>query len=149
PRDGHPMSDITGRQPTTIDTETSIKGCIEALRHWALCEGLSGTTGSELFEAFCRRLVGNGLPLWRAFAGMRTLHPQWGGYTYTWWRDRNVIQPERRQRGDAYEQELQHSPFAYLLDTAGNSSKGRQEVARLRRRLTDISAKRDFAILEE
>ena len=143
------MSDMTGRQPTTIDSETSMSSWIEDLCHWALREGLSGTPGSELFEAFCRRLVANGLPLWRAFAGMRTLHPQWGGYTYTWWRDRNVFQPERRERGDAYEQDLQNSPFAYLLDTTGNSTKGRQEVAHLRRRLTDGSARRDFAILED
>jgi hypothetical protein len=23
-----------------------------------------------------------GVPLWRAFIGMPTLHPQWGGYSY-------------------------------------------------------------------
>jgi adenylate cyclase len=46
-----------------------------------------------LFDGLCQRLVGAGVPLWRAFAGMKTLHPQWGGYGYTWWRHLNAIQP--------------------------------------------------------
>ena len=35
---------------------------------------------------------------------MRTLHPQWGGYGYTWRRDLNAIQPEQYERGSEYEQ---------------------------------------------
>jgi len=57
------------------------------LHVWAVRQGLSGLPSEALFDGFCQRLVDAGVPLWRAFAGMRTLHPQWGGYTYTWRRD--------------------------------------------------------------
>jgi hypothetical protein len=63
------------------------------LHVWAVGEGLRGADASRLFDSLCQRLVGAGLPLWRAFAGMKTLHPQWGGYGYTWRRHLNAIQP--------------------------------------------------------
>jgi adenylate cyclase len=37
-----------------------------------------------LLDGLCRRLIEAGVPLSRVFVGMRTLHPQWGGYGYTW-----------------------------------------------------------------
>ena len=52
-----------------------------------------------------------GVPLWRAFIGMPTLHPQWGGYSYTWRRDLNAIEPSQFGRGYEYEQILLNSPF--------------------------------------
>ena len=78
---------------------------------WAVGEGLRGTEAAPLFEGFCRRLVNAGVPLWRAFAGMRTLHPQWGGYGYIWWRHLNAIQPRQFERGDTYEQNILNSPI--------------------------------------
>ena len=50
------------------------------LHVWAVGEGLRGTEVGPLFDGLCQRLVIAGVPLWRTFAGMRTLHPQWGGY---------------------------------------------------------------------
>jgi len=41
-----------------------------------------------------------GVPLWRAFAGVQTLHPQWAGYAYTWMRDKNAVQSVLRERDD-------------------------------------------------
>src|ERR1700756_3511211 len=63
------------------------------LHVWAVGEGLRGTEVAPLFDGLCQRLVIAGVPLWRAFAGMRTLHPQWGGYAYTWWRDSGIERP--------------------------------------------------------
>jgi hypothetical protein len=37
---------------------------------WAVGEGLRGVDASQLFDGLCQRLVGTGVPLWRAFAGM-------------------------------------------------------------------------------
>ena len=76
---------------------------------------------------------------------MRTLHPQWGGYTYTWWRDRDLLEPVRRERGEEYDQDLRDSPFLILLNAAGT----RDLPLRLRRRLAGCGAQRDFPILEE
>ena len=87
---------------------------ITELHLWAVHEGLRGAPAATLFEDFCRRLAAAGVPLWRAFVGMRTLHPQWAGYTYTWWRDRDLVQPVRRERGEEYDQDLRDSPYLYL-----------------------------------
>jgi adenylate cyclase len=49
---------------------------------WAVRQGLLGAAGEEVFGGFCQRLIDTGVPLWRGYAAMRTLHPQWGGYGY-------------------------------------------------------------------
>jgi adenylate cyclase len=113
---------------------------ITELHLWAVHEGLRRTPTATLFENFCRRLVAAGVPVWRAFAGLRTLHPQWAGYTYTWWRDRNEVDPTRRERGEVYEQDLRDSPYAHLRDVAAEQGL----PLRLRRRLTGSEAQRDF-----
>jgi adenylate cyclase len=130
-----------------VATAGSMKtdGGITELHLWAVHEGLRRTPTAILFEDFCRRLVAAGVPLWRAFTGMRTLHPQWAGYTYTWWRDRNEVNPARRERGEVYERDIRDSPYAYLRDVAA----GRGLPLRLRRRLTGNEARCDFPVLEE
>src|ERR1700751_6297853 len=92
------------------------------LHVWAVGEGLRGTDAAALFDGLCQRLVGAGVPLWRAFAGMKTLHPQWGGYGYTWWRHLNAIQPAQFERGDEYEQLVLNSPIGYLIRLSEASS---------------------------
>ena len=81
---------------------------------WAVREGLRGTEPATLFMGLCQRLVDAGVPVWRAFAGTRTLHPQWAGYSYTWWRDGGGIEPTQFPRGDHYEQIVADSVFGYL-----------------------------------
>jgi hypothetical protein len=66
---------------------------IVELHTWVVREGLRGADASAIFDDLCERFVSAGVPLWRAFVGMATLHPQWGGYSYTWWRDVNAIEP--------------------------------------------------------
>ena len=120
-------------------------GRITELHLWAVREGLRRAPAAALFEDFCRRLAAAGVPLWRAFVGMRTLHPQWAGYTYTWWRDRDLVHPVRRERGEEYDQDLRDSPFLYLLNAVGT----RDLPLRLPRRLVGCGAQRDLPILEE
>jgi adenylate cyclase len=120
------------------------EGLITELHLWAVREGLRRAPAATVFEDFCRRLAAAGVPLLRVFVGMRTLHPQWGGYTYTWWRDRDAVDPSPRERGEAYDQDLRDSPYSYLRDAAG----GRDLPLRMRRRLAGSGAQRDFAVLE-
>jgi adenylate cyclase len=116
---------------------------------WAVGEGLRGTEAAPLFDALCQRLVTAGVPLWRAFAGMRTLHPQWGGYSYTWWRQLNAIQPRQFERGDTYEQNILNSPIGYLIREA-EASPGRGDPWRnIRRRLMGPEAQLDFPDLDQ
>ena len=85
------------------------------LHVWAVGEGLRGADAASLFDGLCQRLVIAGVPLWRGFAGMKTLHPQWGGYGYIWSRQLNAIQPRQFERGDEYEQGVLNSPIGHLI----------------------------------
>ena len=121
---------------------------------WAVGEGLRGADAETLFDGFCRRLVSAGVPLWRAFAGMKTLHPQWGGYGYTWWRRLNAIQPAQFERGDEYEQGVLNSPIGHLIRlgearAATASAEPADPWLNLRRRLCGATAQLDFPQLEE
>jgi adenylate cyclase len=124
------------------------------LHVWAVGEGLRGADAASLFDGLCRRLVSAGVPLWRAFAGMRTLHPQWGGYGYTWWRRLNAIQPRQFERGDEYEQGVINSPIGHLIrlgeaPAATASVEAVDPWLHLRRRLTGAEAQLDFPQLAD
>jgi adenylate cyclase len=135
--------------PHPISYDDALGRQIIELHVWAVGQGLRGTAAAELFEGLCERLVMAGVPLWRAFAGMRTLHPQWGGYGYTWWRDLHAVQPEQFERGDEYEEDILNSPFAHLIQLA-EASRGEGDPWRhLRRRLAGPEAQLDFPILEK
>src|SRR6266487_6609101 len=66
---------------------------IIALHVWAVDQGLRGAPAEAVFDGLCRRLVEAGVLLWRGFAGLHTLHPQWAGYSYTWRRDLDGVDP--------------------------------------------------------
>ena len=85
---------------------------------WAVHQGLRGAGAYELFDGYCQRLVIHGVPLWRAHAGMQTLHPQWGGYSYLWRRDLNAIQPEQYARSDMADPRMAAQPDV-RFDPAG------------------------------
>ncbi|HEX9535723.1 MAG TPA: adenylate/guanylate cyclase domain-containing protein [Stellaceae bacterium] len=119
------------------------------LHVWAVRQGLLGTAASELFDGFCQRLVFGGLPLWRASAAMRTLHPQWGGYSYLWRRDLNAIEPSQFERGNENSQVWLTSPFAYLVGRVEAGGGHGDPWRNMRRRLAGPEALLDFPILEE
>jgi adenylate cyclase len=134
-------------EPRPISFDAPLGQRIIELHVWAVRQGLLGTAASELFDGFCQRLVEAGLPLWRAYAAMRTLHPQWGGYGYTWQRELNAIEPAQYGRGDG--PNWLTSPFAYLLDQARAGGEEHNPWRNLRRRLTGREAQLDFPVLEE
>jgi adenylate cyclase len=119
------------------------------LHMWVVREGIRGAAAAALFDGLCQRLVIAGVPLWRAFIGMPTLHPQWGGYSYTWRRDLNAIEPSQFGRGDEYEEILLNSPFGHLIRQMENSTQESDPWLYLRRRLTGPETRLDFPILKE
>jgi len=119
---------------------------IIALYRWAVDQGLRGTPADRLFEGFCERLSAAGVPLTRAFAGMRTLHPQWAGYAYTWLRDRGAVEPAQIERGEAYEQDVSSGPFGLLIEQAPRAA-AEGGWPRLRRRLAGPEVQFDFPVL--
>jgi adenylate cyclase len=122
---------------------------IVELHTWVVREGIRGADAAAIFDGLCQRLVLAGVPLWRAFIGMPTLHPQWGGYSYTWRRDLNAIEPAQFGRGDEYEQILQNSPFGYLIQQVETSAPEESPWQHLRRRLAGPEALLDFSILKD
>jgi len=129
-----------------IDYDGALRRQIIELHVWAVRQGLFGTAAAELFDGFCQRLVLRGLSLWRASAAMRTLHPQWGGYSYLWRRDLNAIEPSQFGRGNENSQGWLTSPFAYLV---GQAEAGGDPWVHMRRRLAGPEALLDFPLLEE
>ncbi len=122
---------------------------IVELHTWVVREGLRGADAAAIFDGLCQRFVSAGVPLWRAFAGMPTLHPQWGGYSYTWRRDLNAIEPAQFGRGDEYAQIVQNSPFGHLIRQVETSASQGDPWQHLRRRLAGPEARLDFPILKD
>jgi adenylate cyclase len=140
--------------PLPLSYDEPLGQKIIELHVWAVSEGLRGTEAAQLFDGFCQRLADAGVPLWRAFAGMRTLHPQWGGYGYTWRRQLNTLEPRQFVRGDEYEGGILNSPIGYLIRqgeaTAGTASAAEvRPRANLRRRLSGAEAQLDLPMLSD
>ena len=77
---------------------------------------------------------------------METLHPQWGGYGYTWRRELNAIQPEQYARSEVVAgPEWLRSPMYDLIRRA----RAGENNPWMRRRLELGSEQRDFLALEE
>jgi adenylate cyclase len=144
--DDMPRSPDVPLQPSSFDGTLGRQ--IIALHVWAVGQGLRGITADLVMDGLCRRLVEAGVPLWRAFAGMRTLHPQWGGYGYTWRRDLDAIQPEQYERGSEYERNWLESPFAWLASQGAARVDGTQPWPSLRRRLSGPEAQLEFPVLK-
>ena len=119
------------------------------LHVWAVRQGLLGAAASELFDGFCQRLVVAGFPLWRASASTRTLHPQWGGYSYTWRRDLDAIEHLQFERGNERGRVWLTSPFAFLVAQAQTPSGHSDPWLHLRRHLRGPESLLDFPLLEE
>jgi adenylate cyclase len=134
-------------EPQPLSFDAPLGRQIIDLHVWAVRQGLLGAAAEELFAGFCRRLIDAGAPLWRGYAAMRTLHPQWGGYGYSWRRELNAIEPQQFGRGVG--PNWLQSPFAYLLQQAKTVAGDGDPWLHLRRRLTGRAAQLDFPVLEE
>jgi adenylate cyclase len=115
------------------------------VHRWAVREGLRGATAHDLFDGICRLLVDIGMPLWRSTMAMRTLHPQWSGYGYTWHRDLNALQPDHWAHGSETTPRWQNSTFFHLVRRAESGERNPY----MRRRLFAGPEARDFPLLDE
>jgi adenylate cyclase len=78
---------------------------------WLLVDGPQIDSEVELFDELCWRLVGDGVPLWRANLQIGMLHPQIRGIGARWWRERKVIEDYRILHGSEETDEYQLSPI--------------------------------------
>ena len=107
---------------------------------WLVKEGLRGVTQTDLLQGFCERLVAAGIPLQRAHAAQRALHPVFGGVGFDWHRDGGrTIRKDYAHVAEPLERWLK-SPFYYMLQ------KGMSE---LRERLMDGNEDFRFPVLKE
>jgi hypothetical protein len=53
-----------------------------------------------LFAAFCREIVGYGLPVWRASLGLEVLHPEVSGRQHGWTDESLSVRDSARDGGD-------------------------------------------------
>jgi adenylate cyclase len=115
------------------------------VHRWAVRAGLGGASAHDLFDGFCQRLVADDVPLWRCSVAMRTLHPQWSGYGYTWHRDLNALQPDQWAHGSETSLIWQKSTFLQLVRRA----EGGERTPALRRQLFAGPEACDFPVLED
>src|SRR6516165_9178997 len=78
---------------------------------WLLREGPHIESIVEMFDELCWRLVGDGLPLWRATLHMGTLHPQIRSLGARWLRPFNIIEEYRILNGSEATDEYLLSPI--------------------------------------
>ncbi|HKF72807.1 MAG TPA: adenylate/guanylate cyclase domain-containing protein [Stellaceae bacterium] len=83
---------------------------------WLLSGGRTTLRGPALFDALCWRMMGRGVPLWRATFSTPTLHPQFLGYSYRWWRDRNLTEEYHVRRGITETQDYRESPIRVVME---------------------------------
>lgn len=86
------------------------------VERWLLVDGPQIDSEVELFDELCWRLVGDGVPLWRAGLHVGTLHPQIRGVGARWWRDRKVIEDYRILHGSEETDEYRLSPIRKTVE---------------------------------
>ncbi len=83
---------------------------------WILTEGPHIDSEVELFDELCWRLLGAGVPLWRATLHMGTLHPQIRGVGVRWWRERKIVEEYRILHGSEDTDEYRLSPIRQTIE---------------------------------
>jgi adenylate cyclase len=86
------------------------------IERWLLVDGPQIDSAIELFDELCWRLVGDGVPLWRATFHTGTLHPQISGVGARWWRDRKIIEDYRILHGSETTDEYRLSPIRLTVE---------------------------------
>ena len=114
PLDIPPDTTTTGEEFfRTEGAYTSLGGAIPGgkVDHWLLREGPHIENIVEMFDELCWRLVGDGLPLWRATLHMGTLHPQILSLGARWLRYLKIVEEYRILRGSDATDEYLRSPI--------------------------------------
>jgi adenylate cyclase len=84
------------------------------LVRWLLVEG-HRLHNPELFDGLCWRIIGAGVPLWRATVHVGTLHPQLLGFGARWRRDRNTVERFKVHHGAQETTDFLESPIRRVI----------------------------------
>ena len=143
-------ADMSDKAPPIADrpkVEVEVVGVFEGkgqaitgapVAEWLLGEGRAAPSPAALFDEFCWRLVGQGIPLWRATVSLPTLHPQARAYGYRWRREPSVTE-EFRVPHDIFDStDYRDSPIRVVIEGGG----------RVRYRLEDEASIQAFPLLQ-
>jgi adenylate cyclase len=83
---------------------------------WILGEAPHIDSHVEMFDELCWRLLGIGVPLWRATLHMGTLHPQIRGIGARWLRELKVVEEYRILMGSEATDEYLRSPIRATIE---------------------------------
>jgi adenylate cyclase len=111
---------------------------IDSLADWLIAQALDETDLESLFAGCCERLRSAGLPLWRGFIALQTLHPLIRTVALTWHCDSGLARAEYLHADGL--RGWEESPFRHMAES---------DKRMLRRRLTSDDAGVDFPILRE
>ncbi|AWK87909.1 adenylate/guanylate cyclase domain-containing protein [Azospirillum thermophilum] len=99
-----------------------------AIIDWLLREGREVPDIPALVDAFCRRLIDAGVPLWRGVWALQLLHPQIRSMLYYWRRGRQAVETVTRPHGTEVTEAYLTNPFAALIEDQAEGLRYRLEV---------------------
>ncbi len=122
--------------PIPVTTNSKM---IDDLSEWLLDQALSETDIESVLDGCFYRVHATGIPLARAHVAFSTLHPLYGGISFTWTLAAGLLHIPYSHSPAEPEQWLR-SPLKYVID---------HRLPSLRRRLNGPGTVMDFPVLEE
>ena len=114
------------------------EGAAEVVQ-WMLSEGRQNTRAREFGAEMCRRIVAAGIPIWRGFCFVATLHPEIVASAYIWNRDEAGALRFVAGHDLSNSPEFKQSPIAAV----------RHSRQVMRRRLAEPTCELDFPLLRQ
>jgi adenylate cyclase len=99
-----------------MNVRDTTSGVATEAEGWLVKRGLAGDSVEQLVAGLCQRLSAAGLPLLRAFVGLQTLHPLYGGHAYIWRRGVAELSTEFYLRQRDQNADYLASPFQYMRE---------------------------------
>ena len=94
---------------------------------WLMEDGRRAESIAALMEAFCRRLIAGGVPLFRANWHIRMLHPQIRGITFYWRTNMDGVEEIEREHGTELRPEYLNSPIGAIVEAGADAMRYRIE----------------------
>jgi adenylate cyclase len=101
---------------TTIDPYSPLVGRKAELLRWLTEEGRFAPDTGRLLESLCDKLAALGIPIARATAHVRTLHPEYRGASRIWRRGES-IEIRTTRHGIEFTSDYQNSPIQHVIET--------------------------------
>jgi len=101
---------------TTIDPYSPLVGRKAELLRWLAEEGRFAPDTGRLLELLCDKLTALGIPIARATAHVRTLHPEYRGASRIWRRGES-IEIRTTRHGIEFTSDYHNSPLQHVIET--------------------------------